>query len=241
MDDLNLVKPDGPGPHPGIVFGAEAYGPNDFIRGVQERLAGLGYASVVPDYYRGEGPKDRDAYEDFEEVVSHIARLDFTRGARDLAHAVDTLRADPDVDAKRMAVWGYCTGGTLAWLTACMRGDLAAAVLFFPSQPVFEELTPLHPVHPIDLVWQLTCPTLFIYGSEDMVMPPELLADLQARIGQWDVDAEVRVYPGANHAFSAPWGPLRHEESDRKAWADAVAFLQSRTGPPMGAETGGGR
>jgi carboxymethylenebutenolidase len=213
------------------VFGAEAYGPNEFIRGVQDRLAELGYASVVPDYYHGHGPTNTEAYDDFEEVVGHISRLDFTCGARDLARAVDTLRADPDVDARRVAVWGYCTGGTLALLAACMRGDLAAAVLFFPSQPVFDELTPRHPVHPMDLLWQLTCPTLFVYGSEDMVMPPELLADLRARIAQWSVDAEVRVYPGANHAFSAPWGPLRHEEADRAAWADAVAFLQTHTAP----------
>jgi carboxymethylenebutenolidase len=226
-----IVKPTGRGPWPGIVFGAEAYGPNEFIRGVQGRLADLGYASVVPDYYRGEGPENTEAYDDFEEVVGHIARLDFTAGARDLARAVDALRADPDVDPSRVAVWGYCTGGTLALLAACMRGDLAAAVLFFPSQPVFDELTPLHPVHPMDMLWQLMCPTLIVYGSEDMVMPPELLANLRERIAQWNVDAEVRVYPGANHAFSAPWGPLRHDEADRAAWADAVAFLQAHTGP----------
>ena len=225
-----ISKPDGAGPHPGVVFGAEAYGPNEFIRGVQKRLADLGYASVVPDYYHGDGPTNTEAYDDFEEVVGHIGRLDFTCGARDLAGAVDALRADPDVDAQRIAVWGYCTGATLAWLAACMRGDIAAAVLFFPSQPVFEELGPLHPVHPVDLLWQLTCPTLFVYGDQDVVMPPELLADLRTRIEQWRVDAEVRVYPGAGHAFSAPWGPLRHDEADTTAWADAVAFLGQHTG-----------
>jgi carboxymethylenebutenolidase len=224
-----IMRPDGPGPHPGVVIGAEAYGPNEFSHDVQTRLAGLGYASVVPDFYRGDGPQNTESYDDYEEVVAHIARLDFTDGARDLAAAIDALRAEPDVDASRVAVWGYCTGGTLAWLAACMRGDLAAAVLFSPSQPVFEELSPRTPVHPLDLVWQVTCPTLFLYGDEDIVMPPELLDDLRARIEQWGVDAEVRIYPGAGHAFSAPWGPLRHEESDRRAWADAAAFLRNHT------------
>ena len=231
LDDgaLSLVMPTGPGPHPGVVLGAEAYGPNPFIRGVQARLADLGYASVVPDYYHGTGPTNREAYDQFDEVIEHIARLDFTQGARDLARAVDALRATADVDARRIAVWGYCTGGTLAWLAACLRGDIAAAVLFFPSQPVFEELGPTTPVHPIDLLWQLTCPTLFIYGDDDMVMPPDLLADLRARIDRWGVDAEVRTYPGATHAFSAPWGPMRNEEADRIAWGDAVAFLTTHT------------
>jgi carboxymethylenebutenolidase len=203
---------------------------NEFILGVQRRLAGIGYAAAVPDYYHGRGPTNAEAYDDFAEVIEHIGRLDFTCGARDLADTVDSLRARPDIDPRRIAVWGYCTGGTLAWLAACMRGDLAAAVLFFPSQPVFGELGPATPVQPIDLIWQLTCPTLFIYGEEDQVMNPELLEDVRARIARWGVDAEVRRYPGAGHAFSAPWGPMRHADADRAAWDDAVEFLGRHAG-----------
>jgi carboxymethylenebutenolidase len=226
---LSLVMPAGGGPHPAVVLGAEAYGPNPFIRGVQARLAALGYASVVPDYYHGNGPTNRESYDQFDEVIEHIGRLDFTQGARDLARAIDALRAMPNVDARRVAVWGYCTGGTLAWLAACLRGDVAAAVLFFPSQPVFEELSPATPVHPIDLLWQLTCPTLFLYGEDDFVMPPELLEDLRARVDRWGVNAEVRTYPGATHSFSAPWGAMRNEDADRISWADAVRFLETHT------------
>jgi carboxymethylenebutenolidase len=224
-----LVLPAGDGPRPAVVLGAEAYGVNTFIRGVQDRLVGLGYAAAVTDYYHGRGPTNPEAYDEFTEVIEHIGRLDFSCGARDLAETIDALRARPDIDARRLCVWGYCTGGTLAWLAGCLRGDLAAAVLFFPSQPVFSELGPNTPVHPIDLVWQLTCPTLFIYGDEDMVMPPELLTDLRDRIQRWGVDAEVRQYAGAGHSFSAPWGAMRHAEADRAAWEDAVSFLQAHT------------
>lgn len=152
------------------MLGAEAYGPNRFTRGIQAKLVGLGYAVALPDYYRGQGPVKTDDYDDFTEVMEHIARLDFTRGARDLAEAVDALRETPRVDPRRVSVWGYCTGGTLAWLAACLRGDLSAAVLYFPSQPAFAELTPRTPVHPVDLLWQLTCPTLFLYGDQDRLL-----------------------------------------------------------------------
>jgi carboxymethylenebutenolidase len=225
-----LALPAGDGPHPAVVLGAEAYGVNTFIRGVQDRLVGLGYAAAVPDYYHGQGPTNPEAYDEFTEVIEHIGRLDFTCGARDLAETIDALRARPDVDARRLCVWGYCTGGTLAWLAACLRGDLAAAVLFFPSQPAFSELTPRTPVQPIDLLWQLTCPTLFIYGDQDTVMPPVLLADVRDRIRRWGIDAEVRQYAGAGHSFSAPWGAMRQAEADRAAWDDAVSFLQAHTG-----------
>src|SRR6516165_3862747 len=116
--DLNaeLALPAGDGPHPAVVLGAEAYGVNTFIRGVQDRLVGLGYAAAVTDYYHGRGPTNPEAYDEFTEVIEHIGRLDFSCGARDLAETIDALRARPDIDARRLCVWGYCTGGTLAWL-----------------------------------------------------------------------------------------------------------------------------
>jgi carboxymethylenebutenolidase len=217
------------GPHPGVVLGAEAYGINPFILGVQQDLTRLGYATALPDYYHGAGPKNVEAYDDFSEVFEYMAALDFTGGARDLADAVDTLRASPEVESRGVCVWGYCTGATLAWLAGCLRGDIAAAVLFFPSQPVFSELSPKTPVHPVDLLWQLTCPTMFIYGDTDPVMPPELLDDIRRRIETWRVDAEISLYPGAGHAFSAPSGPLRNEDAYRAAWDDAIKFLRLHT------------
>ena len=223
-----VLTPEGGGPHPAVVLGAEAYGLNSFIRGVQEKLVGLGYAVAVPDYYHGNGPAGTESYDDFTEVIEYIGRLDFTCGARDLAATVDALRAMPTIDPRRIAVWGYCTGGTLAWLAACLRGDLAAAVLYFPSQPVFAELSPARPVHPIDLLWQMTCPALFLYGDQDKLMPSEVLADMRARIDYWGVDARVEVYPGAGHSFTCPRGPMRNEEADRAAWNDAIAFLSER-------------
>jgi carboxymethylenebutenolidase len=225
-----VLMPEGGGPHPAVVLGAEAYGVNTFIRGMQRRLVGLGYAVVVPDYYHGAGPAEAENYDDFTEVKEHIGRLDFTRGARDLAAAVDALRAMTEIDSRRIAVWGYCTGATLAWLAACLRGDLAAAVLYFPSQPVFPELSPARPVHPVDLLWQLTCPALFLYGDQDRLMPPGTLADMRARIAYWQVDARVMVYPGAGHSFTCPRGPMRNAEADRAAWTDAITFLSDRMG-----------
>jgi carboxymethylenebutenolidase len=219
-----LFMPEGAGPHPGVVLAVEAFGINELMRDVASKLAAAGYAVVVPDYYRGDAPTKPESYDDFTEVGEYIGRLDFTQAARDIAAGVDQLRANPAVDPQRVATWGYCTGGTLAWLAAGMRG-VAACVLFFPSQPVFGELGPRTPVHPVDLLWQLTCPTLLIYGDQDGIMSPELLADVRGRIEQWEVPVEIQIYPGGGHAFSAPWGPLRHEPSDVASWPEAVGFL----------------
>jgi len=223
-------RPAGPGPHPALVIGAEAFGLNDFTRRVAATLAHLGYVTVVPDYYRGDGPPHPEAYDDFTEVVEYISRLDFVEATGDLCAALDEVRAMDGVDPARVGVWGYCTGGTLALLTACAR-ETAAAVLFFPSQPTFAELDRAHPVHPVDLLWAISGPVLFLYGDQDLVMPPERFEDLQARCARWEVPASFAVYPGAGHAFSAPEPPLHHDAADRASWADALAFAARHLAP----------
>ena len=203
---------------------------NSFIRGVQEKLVGLGYAVAVPDYYHGNGPAEPDNYDDFTEVKEHIGRLDFTRGARDLAATVDAVRAMPGIDPRRVAVWGYCTGANprLAGRVPARRPGGGGAVLSEPAG--IRGTEPARPVHPVDLLWQLTCPALFLYGDQDKLMPPALLADMRARIDYWKVDAQVNVYSGAGHSFTCPRGPMRNAEADRAAWNDAITFLSEQMG-----------
>jgi carboxymethylenebutenolidase len=218
------------GPLPALAIGAEATGVNRFIRDAARGLARAGFAVVVPDYYRGEGPADPEDYRDIEEIMRHVGRLDFRRATYDLMAAIDFLQRHPAVDAGRVGVWGYCTGGTLALLTACLRRDVALTVLFYPSQPVFGELSATRPAHPVDLVWNLNCPLFLVYGGQDPVMPPDLLATLRGRLAQWGIDHTIRIFPGCGHSFGAPI-PGRHEPvAYQQAWAEAIAFAVDRLG-----------
>jgi hypothetical protein len=45
----------------------------------------------------------------------------------------------------------------------------------------------------------------------------------------YGVNPFIQVVQQRRHSFSAPWGPLRHDEADRAAWDDAVAFLRAHT------------
>lgn len=238
---MTVVRPVAPGPHPAVVLGVEAYGPNHFTDGVATRLAEAGHVVLVPDYYRGAGPADREAYTDFTEVMACIAALDFPRATHDLLATVRYAADLDDVDPDRIALWGWCTGATLALLAAALTDRVAAAVLYFPSQPWFAELTPRTPVHPVDLVWALRCPVLVHYGDEDAVMSPERLADLRDRLARAGDRNRLVVHPGAGHAFTAPVAPLRHEEADRAAWAETTAFLAAHLGTGAAADRTGRR
>ncbi|WP_432194356.1 dienelactone hydrolase family protein [Streptomyces sp. bgisy027] len=219
------------GPMPGLVMGAEATGVNRFVHETAAALAAIGFVVAIPDYYRGKGPRNPEDYDDIDTIMRHVDELDFRRATHDLMATLDHLKADPAVDPQRIGVWGYCTGGTLAWLTACLRRDVAAAVLFYPSQPVFTELTAARPAHPIDLLWNLNCPVLLVYGEKDPLMPPERLSVVRERFERWGIEHAMHIAPGCGHSFGAPI-PGRHDPAayDR-AWSEAVTFAVDRLTP----------
>jgi carboxymethylenebutenolidase len=224
-----VFTPEATGNHPAIVLSPEAYGVNEFTRGVASALTAEGYVVVVVDYYRGKGLSDPDNYEDFTEVMTFIEDLDFVQATHDVMAAIEYARCRNDVDADRVAVWGYCTGGTLALLAASLNPDLAAAVIFFPSQPTFPTIDAKRPVNAIDLLWNIGCPILILYGDQDFLA--DVMPEVGRRLEQWHIDHEIRVYEGAGHAFSAPVPPLRHDGADKASWADAVHFAQVHLGP----------
>jgi carboxymethylenebutenolidase len=220
-----LYRPEvADGPLLAFAIGAEATGVNRFIHDVGRDLADRGFVSVVPDYYRGAGPANPEDYTDTDEIMRHIGRLDFRLATYDLMAAVDLLEGHPAVDPRRVGVWGYCTGGTLTLLAACLRHDVALAVLFYPSQPVFDELSATRPAHPVDLVWNLNCPVFFAYGEQDPLMPPELLAKLRQRLRQWGIEHTIRIFPGCGHSFGAPIPGLHAPVSYQQAWDEALSF-----------------
>ncbi len=227
---LHLFLPPGPGPHPAVALGIEAMGINRFNISVAERLAAQGYAVAMPDYFREQGPKEPDNYDDFTDVMAKIDALDFRRGTHDLLAAVDYLRLHRAVDPARVVVWGYCTGGTFAMFAAGLDRALAGAVIFFPSQIVFEELTPKRPMQVMDILWNIACPLLLIAGAQDPVVPAERVAELRRRCTQWGIDHTIRIYEGAGHAFSSPSRTMYNEKADKESWAEALAFLKKCVG-----------
>ena len=226
-----IHRPVTPGRHPAVVLGAEATGVNSFLRRVARTLAARGFVTALPDYYRGGGPADPEDYDALDDLLPHLAALDFTRATRDLLLAADALVSRPDVDPTRLGVWGYCTGATLALLTAEVRSDVAASVLFYPSQPFFEATDERHPPSPLDMLWALDGPALYVVGTDDVVYPPDVLARLRARIERWRLDVEVRTVQDAGHAFCSPDSSFYIESAAGDGWRAALGFLEARLAP----------
>jgi carboxymethylenebutenolidase len=121
-----LAAPDGGGP--GVVVIQEWWGLNDQIRGVADRLAGAGYAALVPDLYRGRSTVEA------EEAHHLMSGLNFGEAAgQDVRGAVQHLKA---LGSARVGVTGFCMGGALTLLALANAPEADAGVVWYGYPPL---------------------------------------------------------------------------------------------------------
>ena len=124
-----VVRPQGEGPHPAVIVVKEAFGLNDHIRSVAERIAREGYLTVAPDlYYRS---ADRVAgYHELPKAIGLMSQLDDRKIVADVRAVMDWIEAQPGVRKGKVGITGFCMGGRISFLAACHLPVAAAAPFY---------------------------------------------------------------------------------------------------------------
>ena len=117
----SLLRPPGPGPHAAVVLihGA-AGGRRDYYRAFAEHFVQAGLAALVYDR-RGWGESTGNPYPTWSEK------------ADDAAAWIDWLASRPDIDGKRIGVWGFSNGSWVAPMVAVRRPNVAFVVVIGAS------------------------------------------------------------------------------------------------------------
>src|SRR5262249_59067545 len=85
------------------------------------------------------------------------------------------------------------------------------------------------PRSPLDAVAGLRCPLLGLYGDEDSIIPVADVEELRRRLGAAGKTADIRLYPGAGHAFMNDTRPAAYRpEAAADAWRRMLAFFRER-------------
>jgi len=154
-----------------------------------EMVARLGYVVFAPDIF-GVLPKTE------EESKAQSARFNKDRPLmRARAQAgFDILRNNPMVDPARIAVLGYCFGGTTAVELAETGAPIVGTVTIHGSFRDFQH----------DAAKNIHGRMLILHGAEDPVAPLAevniLIEDLRAAKIGW----QLELYSGTKHGFSTP-------------------------------------
>ena len=205
-----LARPPS-GHGPGVLVLHEAFGLEDHIRDVCDRLARAGFVALAPDLYRGRRGGSLD------EAVRLAAELEPEGVAADLESAVGALLNEDAVAGSRVGVVGFCMGGHLALLAASSSPRVAAAVDFYG----------FHPGLPID-VSRIEGAVLGIFAENDEFVPAETVDALRAELEAAGRRASFHVEPGVGHAFMNDSRPDRHDAAAAAAgWDRMLAFLRA--------------
>ena len=184
----------------------------DHIKDVARRFAKDGFAALAVDLMSRIGGSDQ--FKTPEEAIEAIKKITGNIVVEDLTSAVAYLKKQSFVNG-RVGVVGYCWGGgnSLNFATKCK--DLNAAVVYYGRNP-----------DPLDQVQNIPCPLMGNYGADDPNIMPGV-EPLKAALQKFGKNFDIKVYPGAKHAFNNNTNADRyHPEAAKDAWARTVSFFK---------------
>ncbi len=231
-----LAHPDA-GAHPGVVLIHDVWGLYDHYRDLTRRLAGEAFAVLALDLYRREGKVE------IEDPGRWMRALSDPQVLSDVQAGVDFLRAHPASADRKVGVTGFCMGGMYALLAGCGLRDVAAVAPFYGllshAHGILhapEGLDPhKKPRQPLDAVVDLACPALAFYGDCDQFVPMADIQALEERLAKTGRSAQVKIYPGAGHAFMNETRPEAHRPAEaRDAWERMVGFFREQLAARQG-------
>jgi carboxymethylenebutenolidase len=202
-----LARPEGEGPFPGLIVIHEIFGLKENIKRCAQRFAEAGYAALAVDLFAG---RNRTAC-----MFSLMSGLTFNslnhQGIQDLKASLNFLETQTFVDSARIGAVGYCLGGSLAIAWACTDNRLKAIAPYYAMNP-----------KPQEALARL-CPVVGSYPEQDFTAKQGQQLDLA--LDQHGIVHDVKIYPGAKHAFVNDDRGNYNRDATEDSWERVLAFF----------------
>jgi carboxymethylenebutenolidase len=216
--------------HAGVILIHEVWGLNENIRSLTDRLAAQGYLVLAPDIISQTGINEKIDQSILAEVANPATRDEAQKKMRAIMspirseeigrETVERLKIcfnylKQEYGLERIAVMGFCFGGTYSYSLAVDEPNLAAAVPFYGHAPEKEE----------ELA-KISCPVMAFYGEKDTALVQDL-PRLQMSMKKLNKNFQFKVYPNVGHAFMNDTNPTTYnKEVADNAWKKALQFLK---------------
>ena len=190
-----------------VVIAQEIFGVNHHIRGVADGYAAAGYVTIAPCLYDRVRRGIELGYSEKEVQEGRGYRLQIPKEKTllDLGASINVVK-----HAGRVAVVGYCWGGTLAYLAACEL-PVACAVSYYGGQ--IKDHLAKSPRRPV----------LYHFGEKDPYIPASDIEKIRAA----DPTGEFHLYP-ADHGFNCEERGSYDAASAQLALTRTHAFLTAQ-------------
>lgn len=193
-----------------VVVIHEIFGLTDWVRGVTDQLAEAGYIAIAPDLLSGSAPGGGGTAElgGGDAVRKAISTLKPEQVTADLKAVAAHVSRLPACNGK-VAVAGFCWGGTQTFRFVTASKDVKAGLVFYGSGPEKEE----------DIA-RIQAPVHGFYGGNDARVNATIpkSTELMKKAGR---RYEPVTYEGAGHGFMRAGEAPDASAENRKARADA--------------------
>ena len=203
-----------------VVVIHENRGLTDWVRTVADRLAERGYIAIAPDLLSGDAPnggrtKDFATSDAAREAISRIPR---ERYLADLAATAQYIRTVPGANGK-LAVVGFCWGGSRTWDMANSVDGISVAMPFYGTGPTAD-----------DGAAGIEAPVHGFYGGDDARVNATI-EPTRAVMTKHGKRFDPVIYAGAGHAYMRLGEEADPTEANRKArdesWVRLLTLLRA--------------
>jgi carboxymethylenebutenolidase len=216
--DIHVTQPKGEA-RGAVVVLQEAFGVNDHIQDLCRRFADEGYVAAAPHLFHRSGDPIL-GYEDMTEVIPYVMQLTVGELEADLEATFAHL-AGMGFEGRRVAVVGFCMGGSIAFLAASYW-ELGAAVSFYGGG-ITQGRFGMPPL--LDMAPTLQTPWLGMFGDLDASIPVDEVDALRTAATKAGSPTDVVRYPEATHGFHCDARDSYHEASSKDAWQRTLQWL----------------
>lgn len=224
-----LAEPSGE-PRGGLIVIHEIWGLADHTKDVADRFAAEGYLVLAPDLLSGAGitpevgaelmrlrnsgtQEEQTRFQPIlREKMAPLEAPDYAVWAvAALRGCLDHLAEQSEV-GDRLAVAGFCFGGSYSLALAAADDRVKAAVPFYGAPGSTD-------------VAAISCPVLAFYGDQDERLMTSL-PEVRAAMADGGVDFTAQIYAGVGHAFFNDSNPYTYDEaSATDAWRRTLDLL----------------
>ena len=205
-----LAKPAGATAKlPAVLVVHENRGLNPHIEDITRRLALDGFLAFAPDALATLGgyPGDED------KARALFAKLDGPKTLQDFLAAARALLTFPESTGK-VAVVGFCYGGTVASFLATRVPELAAAVPFYGSAPATQDVP------------NIKARLLMHYAGEDDRVNASWPV-FETALKTAGAGYQAFIYPKVQHGFNNDTTPRFDADAAKLAWQRTITFLKT--------------
>lgn len=207
-----VVYPEVKSKAPVVLVIHEIFGMTDWVRDTADQLAAAGYIAIAPDLLSGMGPNGggSSAYASVDDARGAVGKLSPDQVTADLNATADYAKKLPASNGK-LAVAGFCWGGSESFRFATNRPDLKAAFVFYGGPP--------------EGIARIKAPVYGFYGGNDARVNatiPKAQEDMKAAGKTY----EPVTYEGAGHGFMRAGEAPDANEANKKAYEESWKRLK---------------